>query len=69
MVPDFDTYDDGALIIYKTRAGAYEARNSQGEPLCCGLDKESVLFWGREHLNGFQNSYKTYPKKESNYKL
>ena len=73
MVPDsekeLEVYDNGELLIYFTRAGLWEAKDKEGKALVCGLDKESVILWGREHLNGFQNSYTSYPDKTSNYKL
>ena len=55
-------YDDGAIVIHTTRWGTYQARDKDGNGLCSGMDKESVLFWGREHLNGFQNSWHTTTK-------
>ena len=69
MSPEFEIYDDGAFTVFSTRWGTYAAKKPNGEGICSGLDKESVIFWAREHLNGFQNSYLTYPKKESGYKL
>ena len=69
MSPEFEIYDDGAFTVFSTRWGTYAAKKANGEGICSGLDKESVIFWAREHLNGFQNSYLTYPKKESGYKL
>ena len=65
----FATYDDGDFNVSSTRWGTFAAKKPDGIGLCSGLDKESVIFWAREHLNGFANSYVTYPKKESNYKL
>lgn len=67
--PEFETYDNGAFNVFSTRWGTYAAKKSDGTGLCSGLDKDSVVFWAREHLNGFQNSYVTYPKKESDYRL
>ena len=52
-----EVLDDGNLIIYQTRHGCFEARDRDGNGLCTGINKESVIFWGREHLNGLQNSY------------
>ena len=68
---DFEILDDGALVIHTTRWGTYAARDKDGNGLCSGLDKESVIFWGREHLNGFQNSYATTTRTsfENGYKL
>ena len=66
---DFEVYDNGAFNVFKTRWGTWAARTGDGKGLCSGLDKDAVIFWAREHLNGFQLSYATYPKKESGYKL
>ena len=63
------SYDDGAFTVWLSRFGLWNSADKEGKGLCCGLDKESVIRWSREHLNGFQNSYTTYPKKESGYKL
>ena len=49
--------DNGELIIHTTRWGTYQARDKEGNSLCSGPFKEDVIFWGREHLNGFQNSW------------
>ena len=51
--------DSGELIIHTTRWGTYQARDKDGNNLCSGPFKEDVIFWGREHLNGFQNSWKS----------
>jgi len=69
MTPEFETYDDGAFTVFSTRWGTYASKTPEGEGICSGIDKEAVVFWSREHLNGFQNSYVTYPDKTSNYKL
>jgi len=57
---DFNTEieicDDGAFTLFRTRWKTFAARDAEGKGLCSGLDKESVKFWAREHLNGFQNS-------------
>ena len=54
---DFEMYDDGAIMIYQTKCDTYEARDRNGKGLCSGLDKDAVLFWAREQLNGYKNSY------------
>ena len=54
---EFEQFDDGAIAIYKTRCDTWEARDSNGKGLCSGLVKEAVLFWAREALNGYKNSY------------
>ena len=56
---DIETYDDGAFSVFKTRWGTYSSRDKDGNGLCCSLDKEAVVFWSREHLNDFSNSYAT----------
>ena len=52
----FETYDDGAFSIILSRFGIYNSKDRNGEGITCGLDKDAVIFWSREHLNGFQNS-------------
>lgn len=68
-MPEFEIYDDGAFTVFSTRWGTYASKTPDGQGLCSGLNKEAVVFWSREHLNGFANSHATYPKKESGYKL
>ncbi len=58
-MPQFETYDDGAFNVFSTYYGTFQAKKPDGGGLCCGCDKEAVIFWAREHLNGFQNSYAT----------
>jgi|TARA_B100001093_G_scaffold407754_1_gene396428 hypothetical protein len=53
---DIETFDDAAFSVFKTRWGTYAARDTDGKGLCSGLDRDSVIFWAREHLNGFANS-------------
>ena len=69
--PEFETYDNGAFNVFTTRWGTYAAKKTNGEGICSGMDKESVIFWAREHLNGFQNSYATTTKTTfgTGYKL
>lgn len=71
MTTEFETYDDGSFIVFLTRWGTYSSRDKEGNGLCCGLSKEDVIFWSREHLNGFQNSTCTVTKvkADSGYKL
>ena len=54
-----DVYDDGSFTVYKTRWGTFASRDKEGNGLCSGLDKEAVVFWSKEHLGGFANSYAT----------
>ena len=57
MAETIESLDNGELIIHTTRWGTYQARDKDGNGLCSGPFKEDVIFWGREHLNGFQNSW------------
>ena len=57
MTETIENYDDGAFMVIATRFGLYSSRNRDGEGITCGLDKDAVVFWSREHLNGFQNSW------------
>ena len=56
---EIETYDDGAFSVYLTRWKTYASRDKEGNGLCSGLDKDAVIFWSREHLNDFANSYAT----------
>ena len=58
-MPEIEILDDGAFTVFKTRWGTYEAKDKEGNGLCTSLDKEATIFWAREHLNGFANSYAT----------
>ena len=64
-------YDDGAFTLYLNRFGVWKTRNANGDGICSGLDKEDVVFWAREHINGFQNSWAstTNTKFGDGYKL
>ena len=66
-----EVFDDGAFTVYETRWGTYSSRDREGNGLCSGLDKEGVIFWSREHLNGFANSWATTTKTKfgDGYKL
>ena len=50
-----EVYDDGAFSVFYTSYGMYSSRDKNGVGLCSGLVKEDVVFWSREHLNGFAN--------------
>ena len=54
-----EIFDGGAFSVFKTGYGMYSSRDREGAGLCCGLDRDAVIFWSREHLNGFQNSTAT----------
>jgi len=56
---EIEIMDDGAFSVFKTRWGTYSSRDKDGNGLCCSLDKEACVFWSREHLTGFPNSYAT----------
>ena len=58
-MPDMEIFDDGAFTVFKTRWGTYTSRDKEGNGLCTSLDKEATIFWSREHLNGYANSYAT----------
>jgi hypothetical protein len=60
---DFEVYDNGDFNVFLTRWGTWAATTCDGKGLCSGLDKSAVIFWAREHLNGFQLSYASYPKE------
>lgn len=68
-MPEFEIYDDGAFTVFSTRWGTYASKTPDGKGLCSSLDKDACIFWSREHLNGHANSWVSYPKKESGYKL
>lgn len=51
-----ESHDDGAFTVFTTRFGTFSSKDKEGNGLCCGLSKEDVIFWSREHLNGFANS-------------
>ena len=62
-------HDNGAFVLWLSRYGLWRSTNSEGKGICCGLSKEDVIFWTREHLNGFQNSTARIVKASSSYKL
>ena len=64
-----EVYDHGAFTVFTTSYGTYSSRDRDGNGLVSGINKESVIFWSREHLNGFQNSNSTVVTNMSNYKL
>lgn len=53
----FESYDDGAFTVFTTKYGTFNSKDRDGKGISCGADKEAVIFWSREHLNGFQNSW------------
>jgi len=55
---EIETFDDSTFSVFKTRWGTYAARDADGKGLCSGIDRDAVIFWAREHLNGFKNSTK-----------
>ena len=56
---EMELFDEGAFTVYRTRWNTYASRDKEGNGLCSGLDKDAVIFWSREHLNNFANSYAT----------
>ncbi len=54
-----EIFDDGAFSVFKTKYEMYSSIDREGKALVSGLSKEDVIFWSREHLNGFQNSTAT----------
>ena len=50
-------YDDGDFTLYLTRFGVWKTRDRDGNGLCSGLDKDSVIYWAREHINGYKTSH------------
>ena len=54
---DIELFDDGAFTVYRTRWKTYASRDKDGNGICSGLVKDDVVFWTREHLNGFENSW------------
>ena len=58
-MPEIEVYDDGAFTVFRTRWKTWAARDKEGTDLCSSLNKDAAIFWAREHLNGFANSYVT----------
>ena len=54
--PEMTIMDDGAFTVFQTRWDTYAARDKDGKGLCSGIDKDAVIYWAREHLNGFATS-------------
>ena len=65
-MPEIEIFDDGAFTVFSTRWGTFASRDSEGNGLCSGLNKDDVIFWSREHLNGFANSYATSTNVSTN---
>ena len=59
MTDAISIHDDGDFSVITTRWGTYHSKDKEGKELCCGSDKNAVIFWTREHLNNFPNSYMT----------
>ena len=53
------SYDDGQFAVWLSRFGMWKAVDREGNQICSSLEKDATVFWAREHLNGFQNSYAT----------
>jgi hypothetical protein len=69
--PDIEYFDEGAFSIVKTRFGILCSYDKEGNGLISGIDKDAVVFWSRECLNGYQNSYASVTKTSfgDGYKL
>ena len=59
QMDEIEILDDGAFTVFRTRWGTYASRDKEGNGLCTSLDKDATIFWSREHLNNFANSYAT----------
>ena len=55
-----EVHNDGAIILYETMAGTWEAKDKDGKGICSGLVKDDVLFWARNHLYGPLPGVETY---------
>ena len=53
---EMELFDDGAFTVYLTRWDTYASRDKDGNNLCSGVDRDAVIYWSREHLNGFKTS-------------
>lgn len=45
------------FIVFQSQFGLYSSRDSEGNGLCSSIDKAACVFWSREALNGYKNSY------------
>ena len=59
----------GDFTLFKSRGGLWNSRDSEGNGLVCGADREDVIFWSEEHLNGQLRSWTSYPNTSSYVKL
>ena len=71
MTDTIETYDNGDFVVILTSYGLYKSMDRDGKGLTCGIDKDAVIFWSREHLNGYQNSWVSVTNTSFNdgYKL
>lgn len=51
------TEEGKEFIVYQSRFGLYSSRDSEGNGLVSSINKEDCVFWSREALNGYKNSY------------
>lgn len=49
---NIEVYDNGAFTVFKSRFGLYNAKDREGNGICCSISKESCIFWARNHLFG-----------------
>jgi hypothetical protein len=56
---EVETYHEEGkeFIVFKTRYGLYSSRDTEGNGLVSSIEKDAVIFWSREALNGYKNSY------------
>jgi len=45
------------FIVFQSRFGLYSSRDSEGNGLVSSISKDHCVFWSREALNGYKNSY------------
>ena len=50
-------YDEGSFTLWLSKYGVWKSADPEGKGIVSGIDKETVVFWSREHINGFQNSW------------
>jgi len=51
-------YEEGQeFIVFQSRFGLYSSRDKEGNGICSSGVKEACIFWSREALNGYKNSY------------
>ena len=75
MKIEFDTQIEvinsewGDFTIFKSRGGLWNTRDGEGNGLVCGPERDWVIFWSEEHLNGNLRSWTSYPAGPTQYRL